>query len=181
MLGEWWLFEWSSIREKVVALKSHPVPLKSGVRFIINTHLSWEESLQNQKNNFVFVTYTIIQSITSSEICALYLTHPSVHTTGAVGSQRCGGTPGGEHLGGRCLAQGSHLNRGQFLLESNPKPRITSPTLYPLGHDCSYDLTRWCRTSENICQSSETVWPLAESLPWTVNNASYFSGLFTTL
>ncbi len=34
----------------------------------------------------LFVTYTIIQSITSSEMCSLYLTHPSAHTPGAVGS-----------------------------------------------------------------------------------------------
>ncbi len=27
-----------------------------------------------------FVTYTIIQSITSSEMCSLHLTHPSAHT-----------------------------------------------------------------------------------------------------
>ncbi len=29
---------------------------------------------------FLLVTYTIIQSITSSEMCSLYLTHPSAHT-----------------------------------------------------------------------------------------------------
>ncbi len=29
---------------------------------------------------FLFVTYTIIQSITSSEMCSLHLTHPSAHT-----------------------------------------------------------------------------------------------------
>ncbi len=46
---------------------------------------------KKQKNLFfLLVTYTIIQSITSSEICALYLTHPSAHTPGAVGSQCCG-------------------------------------------------------------------------------------------
>ncbi len=39
---------------------------------------------------FLFVTYTIIQNITSSEICALHLTHPSAHTHRAVGSQCCG-------------------------------------------------------------------------------------------
>ncbi len=39
---------------------------------------------------FLFVTYTIIQSITSSEICSLHLTHPSAHTPGTVGSQCCG-------------------------------------------------------------------------------------------
>ncbi len=44
----------------------------------------------------------------------------------------------GEQLGVWCLAQGSHLSRGQFLLETRfePTTRITSPTLYPLGHDC---------------------------------------------
>ncbi len=35
---------------------------------------------------FFFVTYTILQSITSSEMCSLYLTHPSAHTFGAVGT-----------------------------------------------------------------------------------------------
>ncbi len=28
----------------------------------------------------LFVTYTIIQSITSSEMCSLHLTHPNAHT-----------------------------------------------------------------------------------------------------
>ncbi len=43
-----------------------------------------------KKKNFLFVTYTIIQSITSSEMCSLHLTHPSGHTPGAVGSQTLG-------------------------------------------------------------------------------------------
>ncbi len=38
----------------------------------------------------LFVTYTIIQSITSSKMCALHLTHPSAHRPGAVGGWRCG-------------------------------------------------------------------------------------------
>ncbi len=33
----------------------------------------------------LFVTYTIIHSITSSEMCSLHLTHPSAHTPGTVG------------------------------------------------------------------------------------------------
>ncbi len=41
-------------------------------------------------------------------MCSLYLTHPSAHTPGAVGV--------------RCLAQGSHLTRGQFLPEPRFKP-----------------------------------------------------------
>ncbi len=58
---------------------------------------------------------------------SLHLTHPSAHTPGAVGVH-----PG--RFGVRCLAQGSHPSRGQFLpcSDSNPQPRVTSPTLYPL-------------------------------------------------
>ncbi len=42
-----------------------------------------------EKKNCLYVTYTIIQSITSSEMCSLHLTRPSAHTLGAVGSQCC--------------------------------------------------------------------------------------------
>ncbi len=59
----------------------------------------------------------------------------------------------GEQLGVRCLAQGSHLSRGieggesagySLLPPTIPAGpeirthdlRVTSPTLYPLGHDC---------------------------------------------
>ncbi len=38
----------------------------------------------------IFICHTIIQSITSSEMSSLHLTHPSAHTLGAVGSRRCG-------------------------------------------------------------------------------------------
>ncbi len=48
---------------------------------------------------------------TSSETCSLHLTHPSTHTPGAVGSP-----------GVRCLAQGSHLSRGQFQPETRFEP-----------------------------------------------------------
>ncbi len=44
----------------------------------------------HNEEEFVFVTYTIIQRITSSEMCSLHLTHPSAHTLRAVGSRRCG-------------------------------------------------------------------------------------------
>ncbi len=40
--------------------------------------------MSEKKKNFLFVTYTIIQSITSSEMCSLHSTHPSAHTPGAV-------------------------------------------------------------------------------------------------
>ncbi len=58
--------------------------------------------------NFYLSRTQLIQSITSSEICARHLTQPSAHTPGAVGSRHCG-TPE-EQLGDRCLAQGSHLS-----------------------------------------------------------------------
>ncbi len=45
------------------------------------------------KKKNVFVTYTIIQSITSSEMCSLDLTHPSAHTLGAVGTVHSGEAP----------------------------------------------------------------------------------------
>ncbi len=41
--------------------------------------------IERERRNILFVTYTIIQSITSSEMCSLHLTH----TLGAVGSRHC--------------------------------------------------------------------------------------------
>ncbi len=45
--------------------------------------------VQMLEEYYFFVTYTIIQSIISSEMCSLHLTHPSAHTLGAVGSRHC--------------------------------------------------------------------------------------------
>ncbi len=42
------------------------------------------QQLEEEEEEEEFVTYTVIQSITSSEMCALLLTHPRVHTPGAV-------------------------------------------------------------------------------------------------
>ncbi len=57
-------------------------------------------------------------------MCSLHLTYPSAHTPGAVGSRRCGARGA---VGVQCLAQGSHLSRGQVL----PELRF-EPTTYPL-------------------------------------------------
>ncbi len=80
---------------------------------------------------FLFVTYRIIQSITSSEMCSLYLTHPSAHTPGEVGSL-------GSSWGFGALLKGltSVVNNSCWSRDSNPQPWVTSPTLYPLGHGC---------------------------------------------
>ncbi len=42
------------------------------------------------RSDELYLSHTIIQSITSSEMCSLNLTHPSAHTLGAVGSRQCG-------------------------------------------------------------------------------------------
>ncbi len=73
----------------------------------------------------LFVTYTIIKSITSSEKCSLHLTHPSAADTAAPGEQ----------LGFGALLKGltsvvDHSCRSRDL---NPQPWVTSPTLYPLA------------------------------------------------
>ncbi len=181
----------------------------------------------------LFVTYTIIQSITSSEMCALHLTHPSVHThtwssghththlvqwthththtwssghththtwsSGHTHTHTLGAVDTHTHththtLGAVDTHTHTHLeqwththleqwththththtwssghthtwNSGQPTLQrpgssrrfgallkgltsvvdnscrsrdSNPQPRVTSPTLYPLGHDCPH-------------------------------------------
>ncbi len=43
----------------------------------------------------------------------------------------------GEQLGVRCLAQGSHLSPAGARIRTHNLglPRVSSPTLYPLGHD----------------------------------------------
>ncbi len=72
----------------------------------------------------LFVTYTIIQSITSNDMCSLHLTHPSAHTPGAAREQlgvRSWTIPAGAEIQ-------THHNLGLL--------QVSSPTLYPLGHDC---------------------------------------------
>ncbi len=70
----------------------------------------------------LFVTYTIIQSIMRSEMCSLHLTHPSVHTwsSGQPTVQRPGSSRG--------LPVGAGIWTHNLGL-----PRVSSPTLYPLG------------------------------------------------
>ncbi len=62
-----------------------------GIIWIVSGRLvQWSHFYKSKLKGFFFVTNTIIQSITSSEMCSLHLTHPSAHTLGAVGSQCCG-------------------------------------------------------------------------------------------
>ncbi len=66
-------------------------------------------------------------------------THTHTHTPGAVGSQRCGarGAVGGSVPCSRVSPQSWTIPAGA----ENPQPQITSPALYPLGHDCTSILT----------------------------------------
>ncbi len=73
----------------------------------------------------LLVTYTIIQSIMRSEMCSLHLTHPSVHTwsSGQPTVQRPGSSRGLPAVAG-------------IRTHNLGLPQGSSPTLYPLGHDC---------------------------------------------
>ncbi len=66
-------------------------------------------------------------------------THTHTHTPGAVGSQRCGarGAVGGSVPCSRVSPQSWTFPAGA----ENPQPQITSPALYPLGHDCPSIIT----------------------------------------
>ncbi len=87
-------------------------------------------NVEEEEYFFLFVTYTIIQIIASSEMCFLHLTHPSIHTPGAVGRRRCGvrGAVGGSVPCSRV----SVVDNSCQSRDSNPQPRVTSPTLNPL-------------------------------------------------
>ncbi len=103
-------------------------------------------TMLNDKIRLFYLSHTQLyrEYITSSEMYSLHLTILSEHTPGAVGSHV---TAPGEQLGVRCLAQG-HLSRGieggyfpPPTIPAGPEIRthnlpVTSPTRYPLGHDC---------------------------------------------
>ncbi len=80
----------------------------------------------------LFVTYTIIQSIMRSEMCSLHLTHPSVHT-------RSSGQPTVQRPGSsRGLPVGAGIRTHNLGL-----PRVSSPTLYPLGQRLPNYWNKW--------------------------------------
>ncbi len=55
----------------------------------------------------------------------------------------------GEQSGVRCLAQGFHLSRGQFLPEPRFEPTTSSPTLYPLEPQLPHYAIHCNCTTEN--------------------------------
>ncbi len=73
-------------------------------------------------------------------MCSLHLTHPS----GAVGSQYCSaqGAVGGSVPCSRVSPQSWTLPaRAGIRTHNLGLPRVSNPTLYPLGHDCHYTST----------------------------------------
>ncbi len=86
---------------------------------------------------FLFVTYTTIQSITSSEMCSLHLTHPSTHTWSR-GQPTLRRPESSRGFGALLKGLTSVMDSSCQSRDSNPQPRVTSPTLYPLGHDCPW-------------------------------------------
>ncbi len=80
---------------------------------------------------------SIIQSIMSSEMCSLHLTHPS----GALGSRLCGARGAVWGIGALLKGLTSVMDTSCRSRTHNLGiPRVSSPTLYPLGHDCPSSL-----------------------------------------
>ncbi len=72
-------------------------------------------------------------------MCSLHLTHPS----GAVGSRLCGarGAVGGSVPCSRVSPKSWTLPaRARIRTHNLGLPQVSSPTLYPLGHDCPCSL-----------------------------------------
>ncbi len=98
----------------------------------IYPHNQYNKQIQIKLRWALFVTYTTIQCIMSSEMCSLHLTHPS----GAVGSRLCSvrGAVGGSVPCSRVSPQSWTLPAGPGIRTHNlGLPRVSSPTLYPLG------------------------------------------------
>ncbi len=100
--------------------------------------------------SMVTQTWNLCSAFNPSKCTHTAVSSEHTHTPG-VGSHIAAAP--GEQLGVRCLAQGSHLRRGieggESAGDSLPPPTIpagpetrthdlwvTSPTLYPLRHDC---------------------------------------------
>ncbi len=110
-------------------------------------------------------------------MCSLLLSHPSV------GSQRCGarGAVGG--FGALLKGLTSVVDNSSRSRDSNPQPRVTSPTLYPLGHDCllilhnfdAYLWLSWTHDTINISTGRFPLWKTFNELKKKKSQLSLFS------
>ncbi len=109
----------------------------------------------------LFVTYTIIQSIMSSEMCSLHLTHPSVHTwsSGQPTVQRPGssrGLPVGAGISERC----KKYLKARIAEESVVIPDVEGEDLEKAeqtqwaGDQTQTDLRQWVT---EICEESRSL------------------------
>ncbi len=96
-------------------------------------------------------------------MCSLHLTHPSTHTwsSGQPSLRRPGSSWG---FGALLKGFTSVVDTSCRSQDSNSQPRITSPTLHPLGLDCPRNLTIHCPNHPpfNTVQSS---FPLCRKAP----------------
>ncbi len=68
-------------------------------------------------------------------MCSLHLTHPSAYIwSSGLPTLRCPGSSRG--FGALLKGLTSVVDNSCRSRDSNPQPRVTSPTLYPLGHGC---------------------------------------------
>ncbi len=111
-----WIFELWTARNtflkqlnKTTAMRAYINIIKACQVYVLNPCFIFFYFFYKARMSFLFVTYTIIQSIMRSEMCSLHLTHPS----GAVGS-RLWQRPG-EQLWTSCRSR-----------DSNPQPWVTS-------------------------------------------------------
>ncbi len=123
---------------KIISMKES---VSHFIKICFTVVISWMKDSKKNKKTFqlrwdLFVTFTIIQSITSSEMCSLHLTHPSAHTHTWSSGQPTLRHPGSSR-GFGALLKGltSVVDNSSRSRDSNPQPQVTSPTLYPLGHD----------------------------------------------
>ncbi len=96
-----------------------------------------------------------IQSITSSEMCSLHLTQVHTHLEQWQPTLQRPGCSWG--FGALLKGLTSVVDNSCRSRDSNPQPRVTSPTLYPLGHDCPcLDCLVTSVVTVEYCLSNET-------------------------
>ncbi len=84
-------------------------------------------------------------------------THTHTHTWSSGGSS-------GEQLGVRCLAQGSHLSRGQFLPEPRFKPTTSGYKSDAISIRATAPSLKKKKNTFHFCHSIIKIWPLGEPM-----------------
>ncbi len=101
-------------------------------------------SFCHYKNIFVFVTHTIIEFNQQWNVFSAFNPSKCTHTWSS--GQPTLWRPGSS-WGFGVLLKGltSVVDNSCQSRDSNPQPQVTSPTLYPLGHNCPRQIPRMCK------------------------------------